>query len=230
MQDTIPSELPGVALTGVEIRPMSASFAPDTPESVVEDSMRRNASDSRGSAFRLADAINHEIKHGRERWEAWEEMTGIPEKELRNIARVGRKIRPDLRKDQFTFDFYRPIAALPEAEQEHWIEVAEREHLTKGELRKSIIAGEVKRASAPSLADSGKENVIPLVSKLDALLEGMEQSGTLDGVMPFMLYNLHADLLPVLKHHANIVRRLARTGDKDAMRDVRNDLAELHRA
>ncbi len=70
----------------------------------------------------------------------------------------------------------------------------------------------------------------PHVGKLHAVIESLDASGTLDSADSQKLYNLHRDLLPILKDHARIVRRLANSGDMDLMATVKRDMAAIHRA
>ncbi|MEW1792311.1 MULTISPECIES: novobiocin biosynthesis transcriptional regulator NovE [Streptomyces] len=59
---------------------------------------------------------------------------------LRNYAWVARKFEPSRRRDSLTFQHHMEVAALSEAEQDHWLDFAVRLNWSRNELRKQIRA------------------------------------------------------------------------------------------
>ncbi|WP_165821706.1 clorobiocin biosynthesis transcriptional regulator CloE [Streptomyces roseochromogenus] len=59
---------------------------------------------------------------------------------LRNYAWVARKFEPSRRRDGLTFQHHMEVAALSEAEQDHWLDFAVRLNWSRNELRKQIRA------------------------------------------------------------------------------------------
>ncbi|MFD8810189.1 LmbU family transcriptional regulator [Streptomyces sp. NPDC059627] len=59
---------------------------------------------------------------------------------LRNYAWVARKFEPSRRRDGLTFQHHMEVAALSEAEQDHWLDFAVRLDWSRNELRKQIRA------------------------------------------------------------------------------------------
>ncbi|WP_369211225.1 LmbU family transcriptional regulator [Streptomyces flavofungini] len=59
---------------------------------------------------------------------------------LRNYAWVARKFEPSRRRDSLTFQHHMEVAALSEAEQDHWLDFSVRLNWSRNELRKQIRA------------------------------------------------------------------------------------------
>lgn len=82
---------------------------------------------------------------------------------LRNYAWVARKFEPSRRRDSLTFQHHMEVAALSEAEQDHWLDFAVRLNWSRNELRKQIRAS----MSGEECADSRRQ--VQLSLQLDEM-------------------------------------------------------------
>jgi hypothetical protein len=223
----LPPELPGILTEGVTITPTGATFHEETPQETVEYVMRRAAELGRASHYIIGDAINHEEGRGREDFARWSGITGISDKELRNVSRVCRKVKMEHRPDQTEFGFARLVANLPESDQIHVLNVAKEKGLDKSETRRFIHTGQATKGAPP--VDAGADNIAPHVGKILALVEKLEGAGMLGEAERATLLALHKDFLPLFKAHARVVRVLVKRGDGDALRRIQSDLATASR-
>lgn len=60
---------------------------------------------------------------------------------LRNYAWIARRFAPERRRESLSFQHHVEVAALPEEEQEHWLDFAEKLNWSRNELRKQLRAG-----------------------------------------------------------------------------------------
>ena len=76
---------------------------------------------------------------------------------LKNFAWVAKHVETSRRRDVLTFGHHEAVAALPAAQQKHWLERAARERLSVHRLRKSIKAAPLVRPpSEPSESRSSR--------------------------------------------------------------------------
>ncbi|MET8567938.1 LmbU family transcriptional regulator [Streptomyces sp. NPDC004783] len=66
--------------------------------------------------------------------------TSLDYQTLRNYAWVARRFVPSRRRDALTFQHHMEVAALPETEQDHWLDFAARLRWSRNELRKQVRA------------------------------------------------------------------------------------------
>ncbi|MFF2331555.1 MULTISPECIES: LmbU family transcriptional regulator [unclassified Streptomyces] len=59
---------------------------------------------------------------------------------LRNYAWIARRFEPARRREALSFQHHVEVAALPEKEQEHWLDFAEKFSWSRNELRKQLRA------------------------------------------------------------------------------------------
>ncbi|NBE83537.1 LmbU family transcriptional regulator [Micromonospora rubida] len=81
------------------------------------------------------------------------ERTRLDYQTLRNYAWVARCFTPSRRRPMLTFQHHMEVAALPEEEQDHWLDFAQRMHWSRNELRKQL------RASVDNRHESEAESV-----------------------------------------------------------------------
>lgn len=82
--------------------------------------------------------------------------TALDYQTLRNYAWVARAFEPSRRRDSLTFHHHMEVAALPPAEQDHWLDFAARLKWTRNELRKQV------RANLEQDRCSGKDHNVSL--------------------------------------------------------------------
>jgi hypothetical protein len=64
--------------------------------------------------------------------------TGLDYQTLRNYAVVARRFELSRRRDNLSFQHHAEVCALPEAQQERWLDLANQNHWSKQELRLRI--------------------------------------------------------------------------------------------
>jgi hypothetical protein len=75
-----------------------------------------------------------------ERYKAALEATQLDYQTLRNYAWVARSFEPARRRDTVSFQHHSELAALPEADQDLWLERTERSRWSRNELRRQLRA------------------------------------------------------------------------------------------
>lgn len=90
------------------------------------------------SSFWLGDSINAAETMWGEKYIEAENITGLKEKTLRNIASVCRHVDLSRRKDKLTFKHHVHVSDLEPALQEYWLDRAVEEHLSANKLKKLI--------------------------------------------------------------------------------------------
>jgi hypothetical protein len=93
---------------------------------------------SSASAWWLGDWIVYGQRAYRQRYMAALEATPLDYHTLRNYAWVARHVEMSRRRDNLSFQHHAAVAALPAAEQEFWLERAEKESWTRDELRRQL--------------------------------------------------------------------------------------------
>jgi hypothetical protein len=80
------------------------------------------------------------------------ELTPFDYKTLRNYAWVARRIEMSRRRDSLSFQHHAEVAALPEPEQELWLERAQTLQWSRNELRRQLKASRERSQDAGGLA------------------------------------------------------------------------------
>lgn len=79
------------------------------------------------------------------------EITGYPEKTLRNFAYVARNVEMSRRRDDLSWSHHAEVAAISGPKQERWLMAAEANGWSKGKLR-----GEIKSMGEKEIAQATK--------------------------------------------------------------------------
>jgi hypothetical protein len=90
-----------------------------------------------------------QMKYGR-RYKAAIAVTGLDYQTLRNYAVVARRFDMSRRRDNLTFQHHAELCALPDDEQERWLDRAAAGHWTRNELRRRL-RGIAEKTSTPSV-------------------------------------------------------------------------------
>jgi hypothetical protein len=69
------------------------------------------------------------------------DQTGLDYQTLRNYAWVSRRYIPSRRRLTLSFHHHMEVAAMPESDQNHWLDFAEKMKWSKNELRRQCRAG-----------------------------------------------------------------------------------------
>lgn len=111
---------------------------------------------SNASAWWLGDWVVYgEESYGR-RYRAAIQATALEYQTLRNYAWVARTFEPNRRRVSLSFQHHAEVAALPEADQDLWLERAERLEWSRNELRRRL------RAEAPPAGPTPDERAMTL--------------------------------------------------------------------
>ncbi len=100
-----------------------------------------------------------------------------------------------------------------------------RQWLEDEKSKKRRARPKINRSGVP--IDHGKDNVVPHVGRIEALIRGMERDGTLANADVGQIYMLHRSLLPVVAIHAKLVRRLAGTANEKTFARLMADMETL---
>lgn len=99
------------------------------------------------------------------------EATGFKEQSLRNSAWVASRIPPEERRESLSFSHHREVAALPPAQREPLLEIAETNALTVSELRahKDALVGDGR-----ALPDEVLVLIVEIQQRIGRLLSMLE--------------------------------------------------------
>jgi hypothetical protein len=106
---------------------------------------------SDASAWWLGDWLVYGQERFPDRYIRVVRETNLSYKTLRNYAWVARKFPVSRRRDTLALQHHAEVAALPEDEQEFWLDRAERAGWSVAELRRQLKAA---RSSAAQVADA----------------------------------------------------------------------------
>ncbi|MFB9968296.1 LmbU family transcriptional regulator [Sinosporangium siamense] len=103
---------------------------------------------SDSSAWWLGDWLIYGQAQYPDRYKRAVAETSLDYQTLRNYAWVARQFSVPRRRDKLSFQHHAEVASLPEAEQESWLNKAERFKWSRNELRRRIKAGRTVGQSA----------------------------------------------------------------------------------
>jgi len=119
---------------------------------------RRISGIANASAWWLGDwLIYGECTYG-QRYKVAFQMTALDYQTLRNYAWVARRYPVSRRRDNLSFQHHAEVAALPEPDQDLWLERAERSRWSRNELRRQLSAARRSRGT-PSTAGVVRHSV-----------------------------------------------------------------------
>ncbi len=95
---------------------------------------------SRASAWWLGDWIVYGERSYGERYKTALELTSLDYQTLRNYAWIARSFPLSRRRDKLSFQHHAEVASLTEAEQDLWLQRAERLQWSRAELRRNLTA------------------------------------------------------------------------------------------
>jgi hypothetical protein len=128
---------PGVAY-GVRSTRVGARFDPLLPFETWKGLGSRFGLYANASAWWLGDWLAFgRMKYGRRYKEAIA-VTGLDYQTLRNYAMVARRFEPSRRRDNLTFQHHAAVCALPDAEQDRWLDAAAAGKWSRNELRRQM--------------------------------------------------------------------------------------------
>lgn len=90
------------------------------------------------SAWWLGDWVIYGQSNYPDRYRVAMAETSLDYQTLRNYAWVARKFPPARRRERLSFQHHAEVAGLPTDEQDEWLDRAERDRLTRSDLRNQI--------------------------------------------------------------------------------------------
>jgi hypothetical protein len=117
---------------------------------------KRIARISDASAWWLGDWVVYGEQSYGSRYRIALRATALDYQTLRNYAWVARAFEPLRRREDISFQHHAEVAALPEADQDLWLERAARLRWSRNELRRRL------RAEMPRLREAGAEHATTL--------------------------------------------------------------------
>jgi hypothetical protein len=102
---------------------------------------------SNGSSWWLGDWVIYGERAYGERYRSALDVTQLDYQTLRNYAWVARRFGASRRRERLSFQHHAEVAALPEADQDLWLDRTERARWSRNELRRRL-----KAEQRPALA------------------------------------------------------------------------------
>lgn len=90
------------------------------------------------SAWCIGDWVAYGEVHFPDRYRRASDTTGLGYGTLRNYASVARRFPVSRRRDKLSFQHHAELASLPTAEQDKWLDLAEREGWSRSQLRHQL--------------------------------------------------------------------------------------------
>jgi hypothetical protein len=112
---------------------------------------RRTSEICNASAWWLGDWLLYGQRAYGRRYKRALESTPLDYQTLRNYAWVSRRFEPSRRRDKLSFQHHAEVAALPEADQDLWLQRAQRLRWSRNELRRQLAAA---RRSTRTVGDA----------------------------------------------------------------------------
>jgi hypothetical protein len=117
---------------------------------------RRLGAIARCNRWWIGDWLHYGSVRWGEKYVEAARITGYDPKSLRNIAYVASRFSPSRRRDDLSWSHHAEVAALPDTEQDNWLDLSLRQRLSVADLRIEL------RASRRRDAD-GLEQAVPLL-------------------------------------------------------------------
>jgi hypothetical protein len=89
----------------------------------------------------IGDWIRYGNAHYGEKYGAASKTTGYDRQTLMNMAYVSSRFSVERRREGVSWSHHAELAALPDAQQDTWLDLTEREHLTVRSLRDEVRRG-----------------------------------------------------------------------------------------
>jgi hypothetical protein len=132
---------------------------------------RRLARISNASAWWLGDWLLYGQRAYGRRYKDALPLTTLEYQTLRNYASVARRFDVSRRRDKLSFQHHAEVVALPEPDQDLWLERAERFQWSRNELRRRLVA------ERPSTRPSESTYTLRLAVTVERELRWREAAG-----------------------------------------------------
>ena len=137
--NAVPRRRPGGAVEGrILTTPVGLAFPRDVTFESWEQAGQRISRIASSSAWYLGDWLVYGQDKYTGRYRRAVEAVGLDYQTLRNYAWISRKFEPSRRRSGLPFQHHAEVAALPPAEQDQWLDRAEREGWSRTALRRAL--------------------------------------------------------------------------------------------
>lgn len=117
---------------------------------------RRLGGISRCNQWWLGDWVRYGTEKWGEKYTQAAKITGYDPRSLANMASIAAAFDTSRRRDDLTWSHHVAVAALPEEEQESWLDRATAENLSVADLRTELRASPKEGKAASSAAEAGE--------------------------------------------------------------------------
>jgi hypothetical protein len=117
-----------------------------------EQAGRRIAEVMDSSAWCLGDWLLFGLARYKDRYRRACETVGLDYQTIRNYVWVARRFEIQRRRPRLSFQHHAEVAALPDSEQDHWLDQAQQGEWSKNELRRRIRNTACGKSGSPSVA------------------------------------------------------------------------------
>lgn len=100
-----------------------------------------------------------------EQWSQAAEALSLSESERGRYARVASRVPPEIRKQELSWSHHRAVAGLERGEQEHWLNLAVNERLSKAQLEE-LIAEHKRKSQAGRVPAPPRSYVVERVADM----------------------------------------------------------------
>jgi hypothetical protein len=140
--NAVPRRRPGGAVEGrILTTPVGLAFPRDVTFESWEQAGQRISRLASSSAWYLGDWLVYGQDRYTGRYRRAVEAVGLDYQTLRNYAWIARKFEASRRRPGLPFQHHAEVAALPPAEQDRWLDLAEREGWSRTVLRRALREG-----------------------------------------------------------------------------------------
>ncbi|MFE2756625.1 LmbU family transcriptional regulator [Actinosynnema sp. NPDC059335] len=137
--NAVPRRRPvGAVESRILTTPVGLAFPRDVTFETWEQAGQRIARIASSSAWYLGDWLVFGQDKYTDRYRRAVEAVGLDYQTLRNYAWIARKFDPSRRRRGLPFQHHAEVAALPPAEQDRWLDRAEREGWSRTVLRRAL--------------------------------------------------------------------------------------------
>lgn len=129
------------------------------------------------SAWCLGDWIIYGQTRYSDRYRRAVEAAGLDYQTIRNYAWVARRFDLSRRREALSFQHHAEVAALPEEQQDQWLDRAERHEWSRNELRRNV-RGAQRQKKADTRRDAGVlSRITPEAERVERWRTAAERSG-----------------------------------------------------
>ena len=201
------------------------------PPSTIIDLIKRLATIETACSFGVGDLANFLVgMKGKDLLEI-ASATGISAADLRRTSSTCTRIPYAQRDEQLHFDFPAEAAKSKADDPAKWLALTTSEHLDRKRLKRSVELGRLATDGDlnPEIEenDGGTKSFGGAVNRIVVFNGELERAGYYNEKTPEDLFELSADLLPVVKVWAGLVKRFKGKLPEDLEQEFAQQMAEV---